>query len=447
MKIIAADHVVPVSTSPVGRGAVAFDESGIIAVGSLSEISSQFPETAVRDFGAAAILPGFVNCHAHLEITAMRGFLDSFDDDFPKWLLTLTHVRRERLNDDDIAASAMIGAVEAARAGVTTIADIGREAQHGMQAMKTVGLRGISFVETEFTPDNRFADADFARLIDRFEAVRESQTSRVRAGISPHSPYTVSARLFEMIGEFAVSNAVPTTIHAAESLMEKELLESGTGFMSPVYGKFGFEWSHPGCSPIEYLRRHGALASKPLLAHCVQVSNDDIEIIANTGARIAHCPKSNAKFGHGRAPLSKFNDARVRVGLGSDSVASNNSCDLIEESRFAALVARFDGEKFVDSPGVIRMMTLGGAEALGMESDIGSLEPGKSADFAVVSLASAAHLPVHDPLSALAFSASARDVVATFVEGRTVFCDGKVDSVDEPALQVRAAEIVAKTRP
>lgn len=446
MKVISADHLVPVTTPPVVGGAVAFADDRIVAVGKFDEIRARFPDAEYEHFGAAAILPGFVNCHAHLELTAMRGFLDAFDDDFPKWLLTLTRVRREHLDDRDIADSAMIGAVEAARAGVTTIADIGREAQHGMTAIKSVGLRGISFVETEFTPDNRFADGDFARLIERFEAVRDAQTPLVRAGISPHSPYTVSSRLVEQISEFSVSNAVPVTIHAAESLMEKELLESGTGFMSSVYGKFGFEWSPPGCSPVEYLARHGALAAKPVLAHCVQVSEADIELIANAGARIAHCPKSNAKFGHGRAPLRKFADAGINFGIGSDSVASNNICDLIEEARFASLVARYDDGAFFAAPAIIRMMTLGGAEALGMESEIGSLEAGKSADFAVVSLSSAAHLPVHDPLAAIAFSASAQDVVATFVGGRELFSNGKVIAVDESALRFRAAEIAAKIR-
>lgn len=446
MKIITADHVVPVSTPPVERGAVAFSGGRIVAVGGLDELKARFSECEIQDFGAAAIMPGLVNCHAHLEITAMRGLLDRFDNDFPKWLLTLTHIRRERLDQNDIAVSAMIGAVEAARAGVTTIADIGRDARHGMSAMDKVGLRGISFVETEFTPDNRFAVDDFARLTERFESVRESATPLVRAGISPHSPYTVSGRLFELIGEYASSHEIPTTIHAAESLMEKDLLESGIGFMSTVYGKFGFEWTHPGCSPIEYLARHGALSPKTVLAHCVSVSGSDIALIAQSGARVAHCPKSNAKFGHGRAPLAKLIEAGVKVGLGSDSVASNNSCDLIEEARFAALVARFGEGRFLNPSDMIRMMTLGGAEALGMESEIGSLEPDKCADFAVVSLSSAAHLPVHDPVSAIAFSASARDIVATFVGGRPVFNSGKVDSVDETALQIRASEIAAKSR-
>src|SRR5207249_2706451 len=129
------------------------------------------------------------------------------------------------------------------------------------------------------------------------------------------------------IADFARCKNIQFTIHAAESAGENELLLNGTGFFTGLYKKFNVEWQSPRCSPIEYLERLGVLAARPLLAHCVTVSRSDIQSIAKNGAKVAHCPKSNAKFGHGCAPFEAMLNAGINVGLGSDSVASNNSCD------------------------------------------------------------------------------------------------------------------------
>ncbi|MEO6049812.1 MAG: amidohydrolase family protein [Pyrinomonadaceae bacterium] len=422
MKILTADYVLPISTSPINEGGVAIKDTRIVAVGTRSEIVAKFPSADVEDFGEAAILPGFVNCHSHLEITSMRGSLDDVEHDFSAWLLRLNAIR-ERMSDDDIHAAAVAGATEGARAGVTCFGDIGRMGHAGIAALKQVGLRGIVFQETEFSPDNRTADDDFLKLAAKYEALRGEETELVRVGLSPHSPYTVGSRLFELLAEYAIINRVPLTIHAAESADEHELLTLGTGFFSGIYEKFGVEWSSPDCTPIEYLTRLGVLSTQPLLAHCVTVSDSDIKKISANGAKIAHCPKSNAKFGHGYAPLEQFLDAGIAVGLGSDSVASNNVCDILEESRFAAFTARnrAGSKRFITAKEMLETATLGGAKALGLEAIIGTLEPGKQADIAVISLTNAAQQPVNDIHTALVFASNARDVVMTMVAGKTVF--------------------------
>ncbi|HLA94185.1 MAG TPA: amidohydrolase family protein, partial [Pyrinomonadaceae bacterium] len=207
--------------------------------------------------------------------------------------------------------------------------------------------------------------------------------------------------------------------HAAESDDEMNLISSGEGLFNEFYERFGLEWESPHCSPIEYLERLGVLSARPLLAHCVRVSESDIGRIAANGAAIAHCPKSNAKFGHGYAPFEKFLEAGIGVGLGSDSVASNNVCDLLEESRFAALAARNHPERkrFVTAKDALETATIGGATALGLDHLIGTLEPGKQADLAVVSLTHQAQQPVNDIYAALVFSSNGRDVVRTMVNG------------------------------
>ncbi|MBV6496947.1 MAG: hypothetical protein DYH05_04410 [Acidobacteria bacterium ACB1] len=417
-----ADHVVPVSREPFEDGGVAVDGTKILRVGTRSELAAEFPDAETVEHGKAAITPGFVNVHSHLEVSAMRGALDSVEDNFSAWLLKLNAIRTE-LGHDGVLKGALVGAREGAAAGVTCFGDIGRMGSVGLEALKTTGLRGIIFQETEFSPDNRTAKDDFLALAEKFEALKQEETELVRVALSPHSPYTVGSELFELLAQYSILNRIPLSIHAAESADEIELLRQGTGLFSTFYEKFDVEWSSPFSTPIEYLERLGVLATRPLLAHCVRVTDTDIERIAANGATIAHCPKSNAKFGHGAAPFEKFLESGIAVGLGSDSVASNNVCDLLEESRFAALTARNrqDSTRLITAKEAFECATLGGARALGMEDSIGSLEAGKEADLAVIDLTHDAQDPVSDIYAALVFSSNARDVKSTIVAGRTIY--------------------------
>ncbi len=421
MKIFAAEYVLPVASDPIQDGAVVVNGDRIIGVGGRDVIAAH-PQAEVVELGAAAILPGFVNCHSHLELTSLRNALDDVEQDFSAWLLRLNGLRAE-LNDDEIKAAAILGAQEGAAAGVTCFADIGRMGFAGLHALKEVGLRGIVHQETEFAPEDANAEEHFAKLVDKFEQLREGETDLVRVGLSPHAPYTVSSRLFEMIAQFSILNRVPITIHAGESASEHELLTRGTGFFTDVYEKYGVEWYSPHCTPIEYLERMGVLAARPLLAHCVTASETDVARIASNGAAVAHCPKSNAKFGHGTAPFEQLLDAGVAVGLGSDSVASNNVCDIIEEARFASLVSRNrpGSRRFATAREMLEVATLGGARALQMDQEIGSLEVGKQADLTVVSVESAAQKPVNDIHAAVIFASNARDVKMTMVAGKPVY--------------------------
>lgn len=422
MKILTADFVLPISSEPIGGGAVAFDGAEIVAVGGRDDLIAQFPGAEVDELGKAAILPGFVNCHSHLELTALRGGLDDVEHEFRAWLWKATSMRGE-LSDDEIVEWAIAGAREGAAAGVTCFGDIGRLGHAGVAALKEVGLRGIVFQETQFSPDNSTADDDFRALAEKFETLHGESTSLVSVGLSPHSPYTVGSRLFELIAQYSIINRVPLTIHAAESADEDDLLQRGEGLFAEFASRAGLEWNSPHCPPIEYLERLGVLSTRPLLAHCVTVSDSDIKRIKSNGAKIAHCPKSNAKFGHGYAPFEKFLDAGVPVGLGSDSVASNNMCDLIEEARFASFSARNrpGSDRFVTAREALKTATLGGAKAMGLESQIGTLEVGKQADIAVISLEHLGQLPIHDVEATVVFSSSGRDVVRTLVAGDRVF--------------------------
>ncbi|MDQ4121985.1 MAG: amidohydrolase family protein [Acidobacteriota bacterium] len=442
VKILTADFVLPISSAPLQKGAIAVNADKIAAVGARQDILSLFPDAVIEEFGEAAILPGLVNAHTHLELTAMRGFLDDVEHDFYSWLRKLTIARAEKMKADDLLASAMGGAIEAARAGITCLADICTQASESITALKNVGLRGIIYQEIT-GPDQKSAEQKFEQLRDQVAACREIETRKVKIGVTPHAPYSVSPKLFQLATDFALSENLPVTIHVAESADEDEFLRHGSGLFSGFYDSQGIEWNAPGISPIEYLHSIGALRTAPLLAHCVRVSEGDLEIVSETRSRIAHCPKSNAKFAHGIAPLKNFLEKNIKTGLGSDSVASNNVADILEEARFAALLSRAKGN-FISAETVLHLATLGGAKALGLENEIGSLEAGKQADLIVVKLDRIPPEPIHSSIAALVFASSSRDVVLTMVCGIPVSVGGKIIQTDEAHWRKRLKETAHK---
>ncbi len=442
--LYSARWVVPVATPPIADAAVAVAGERIVGVGPLEEVKQRFPEAIINDFGEAAIIPGLVNAHSHLELTVMRGFLEDVEHDFFAWLKKLTVARLERMTADDLYVSAAWGACEAARAGVTCFADASDAGSESMKALRDAGLRGIVFKES-FGPDPRLAVENFNKLKTRVAELRKLETPLVKCGVSPHAPYTVCGPQLEMISRLACEENLPLMMHAAETGMEVDLLATGEGAFAAGLKSRGIQWQAPGVSTIQYLQSHGVLETQPLLAHCIHVNNEDLELMAATKTRVAHCPKSNSKLGHGVAPYTRFLEQEIAVGLGSDSVASNNTCDILEEARFALLLARATGANCdLNTKDALTSATSGGAAALGMGKEIGELKAGLQADLAVVSLAGLHQNPSYDPTGTLIFASSGRDVIMTVVEGKEVFRDGRITTLNEEWLRGRVQEISQK---
>jgi 5-methylthioadenosine/S-adenosylhomocysteine deaminase len=457
--IYAADWVLPIDSPMIEGGAVAIDRSNLVAVGTRTEIISRYPGLQVEDFGRAAILPGFINAHSHLELTAMRGFLEAQENDFFSWLRKLT-VARLTMQSEDLVVSATCGAIEAARAGITCVGDSSSSGVQTMQALRQVGLRGVVYQES-FGPDPNAAAENVARLNGQLNEMRAYENEVVSVGVSPHAAYTVSGPQIELIARLASDQRLPLMMHAAESQAEQLFLRQGLGPFAEGLARRGIEWKAPGISTIAYLERHGVLANRPLLAHCITVDDRDLRIIAQSGAAVAHCPKSNAKLGHGRAPFRRFISAGIKVGLGSDSVASNNTCDLIEEARFATLLTRLDSadtrqtfdklmeaedkpKAAISAEQALFAATAGGARALGIDDRVGILKEGMQADIVIVDLGGAHQQPIGSPADALIFSSSGRDVLLTMVAGRVIYRDSRVDTVSEEQLTNRLRDIRTK---
>ena len=365
---IRAGHVHPVAAPSIVDGAVLVGDDGrIAAVGPHPHVPTP-PKTKSLEFPNAILTPGLVNCHTHLELTRFAGL--NAEADFAAWIRRI-RVLKDATPPAEFDAAAARGLRDCWAHGVTTVADTGSTGA-AMRALVALGGRGIAYQEV-FGPDPGRLEASLAELDAALTILAPLVTDRVRLGVSPHAPYTVSEPLYRAVAVLARERRLPVALHLAESEAETMLVRHGAGPFAAALRDRDIVFAARGCSPVQYLAGTGHLTRDTLCIHCVQLDATDIELLARRGAAVAHCPRSNAAHGHGRAPFAALRAAGVRVGLGTDSVVSTGDVDLWADADAAGL----------SGDDALRALTIDGARALNWDDEIGSLEVGKAADIAV----------------------------------------------------------------
>ena len=433
MFLYHARWVLPISRAPIENGTVGVKGERIAYVGPRTNA----PSGTDRDLGDAILLPGLVNAHTHLELTVMRGLLENLE--FPDWIVALQGAKRAVMTPAMLLDSAQLGIAEGIRVGVTTYADT-CDSGVVLRALREAGVRGIMYQEV-FGPSLEDAELSLHELREKVEAHRELTTPLHIVGVSPHAPYTVSGALFASVAKYAREAHLPMAIHIAESEAEQQFVMNASGPFAERLRARGIKGERAARSPIALLRDLGVLESRPLLIHCVRADQEDIATISATGCSVAHCPISNANLGHGIAPVRELLDAGVRVGLGSDSMASNNRMHLLEEARVAALMQRARTGRYdaLSAVQALELATIGGARALGLNERIGTLEEGKDADLAAFPIDEDSGCSGGDPVAAAIFALGGTRARFVSVAGRTLLEDGRV-AADDPSVRVRGSE-------
>lgn len=404
---LAARWLIPVEGATIERGALLIGSDGRIQMVGADSAVPRPPDVAAEDFGEAVILPGLINTHTHLELT---GFSDRVrEPEFPDWIRRLRELKTTRTPAEYLdAARRGLGACYAA--GVTTVADTG-DSGAAIRALAEASGSGVAYQEV-FGPDPLQADESLAGLCGRVNSLRHLAANRVRIGVSPHAPYTVSGPLFSAVARWAQAENLPLAVHAAESPAETELLVAGSGPFAEAWKARGIAPPETGGrTPVEWLAGQGVLTEQTLCIHAVQVGARDIELLSESGAAVAHCPLSNRAHRHGAAPLNSLLQAGIRVGIGTDSEVSVGTLDLLAEARAARALSQLSADRLIE------LCTMGGARALGLESEAGSLRPGKWADCVVIRLAPG----VEDSAAERVLASSPEDVLLTCLGGRDVY--------------------------
>jgi len=366
---ISAEWVLPADGRTLRPGVLRGRGGVIEAVGAVGKVP---PAADHRELGEVAVLPGLINAHTHLELTHLRGQLPQRRP-MSQWLYAL---RTRWPSTHDLDAAVEDGAAEALAAGTTTLGDVCHN-NRAWRTLKDTPLRAVCFAEV--TGIGPLADAAVPRLMKNIRGCRS--TRRVRFGLSPHAPYTTGEEVYRQVVPLARKRHWPIATHLAETESERQFLLRGSGRLFDFLMHMGLMSSSvqvPGCTPVAFAQRLGLFDGPCVLAHVNYIDDAEMKTLAGSGASVVCCPRCNDFFGRSGHRYAEMLAAGINVAVGTDSLASNTSLDMLAE------LARLRAEAKVDNQTLLKMGTLHGARALRWDDQIGSLEPGKQADWIAV---------------------------------------------------------------
>lgn len=388
LRLLAAEWVLPVVSDPIPDGVVAIEDGKIAWVGPRRDLPSRFLRAPLRAFPRSLLLPGWVNAHTHLDLTAALGLLPGRLDRCADWLRAVDRFRAA-LPEHVVQQSVRAGLDLLATTGTTTVASVGQDP--GIETFLDHPLRSVIFREVRGFRRDEEAVRETIEWLDGAEAlIQDAENPRVSLGLAPHAPFSVSYALQMAFQYLQRQRGLPLSMHVAESPAEGQLFRQAAGPLRQYQEELGIsdaDWKAPYVSPVRYLEETGVLAARPagglavgkLAVHCRAIEPEDIPLLKQSGATVIWCPGSDLHFGAGPHPAPALVAAGIPVALGTESAAANAGLSMLREVRLAAQAA-----PEVDPAVWLRAATLTGAAALGLGAVTGSLEPGKAADLQVL---------------------------------------------------------------
>jgi 5-methylthioadenosine/S-adenosylhomocysteine deaminase len=405
-------------------GAVALQDAAIVAVGPPAELQKRYLPVQVLDYPQGLILPGLINAHTHAAMALFRGLAD--DLPLEEWLNNYIFPAESRLTGDFVYWGTRLAVAEMLLSGTTTFTDMYLFADHVARAAAATGIRAVvGEVLYDFPSPNYGPPAAGVKFSEDLCRAWQDHPL-IRVAIQPHAVYTCSPELLQQCGDLAEKYQTRLIMHLCETVREVEDCQS-------TYG----------VTPVAHLHRLGLLNHRLLADHGVVLSEADRELLAASGAGVAHCPESNMKLASGIAPVSDLLGRGIPVGLGTDGCASNNNLDLLQEMDTAAKLQKVycQDPTVLPAPAALELATRGGARVLGLEKELGTLAPGLKGDLIVIDLDQPHLTPLYDPYSHLVYAATGADVQTVLVNGRIVVQDRRLLSFDLEETLARAREL------
>jgi 5-methylthioadenosine/S-adenosylhomocysteine deaminase len=404
----------------LAAGAVAVDGRDIVAVDTADAIAQRFSAAETIDASGHVVMPGLINTHTHAPMVLYRGLAD--DLALMEWLQKyIFPAEAKTVSPEFVRAGTRLAALEMIQSGTTAYADMYYFEEEIAKATKEAGIRGVlgqTIIQFP-VPDAKTPADGIARAV---AFIRQfAGDDLIVPAIAPHAMYTLEAATLREIRAVATREKAPVIIHLAETQDEVKVARD----------KYK-------ATPTQFLESIGFWGPRTLAAHAVHVTPDDMRVLAKRQVGLSHNPESNMKLASGTSPVPALQAAGVTVGLGTDGAASNNDLDMFEAMRQAAFLHKLTSNdpRALPAPTALRMATIDGARALGLDREIGSLEPGKRADLLVVSMRSARQTPIYDPLSHLVYVTRGDDV-------RTVVVNGKIVMRNRTVLTMNEGEVLA----
>jgi 5-methylthioadenosine/S-adenosylhomocysteine deaminase len=402
----------------IRHGALAVKADKIVALGPEQDILPHYRAPIMLDGTKKIVMPGLINVHTHSPMTIFRGYAD--DMPLKKWLYDYIFPAESAfINADTVHLGTRLAVAEMLKSGTTTFNDMYYHIEEMVDVVEKTGIRAVLTHSLIDFPVPGCPDVDYGLRFTEEMIQTWNAHPRITIGVAVHANYSSAAEIYQRAHALAVEYHVPFNTHLAETKWEFDL----------VMKKYGV-------TPVKYLDDLGVLSKQMIAAHCVHLTAEDIDILAKRGVGVAHNPQCNMKLASGIAPIPELLAHGVRVGIGTDGVASNNDLDLFDEMRTAAFLHKLanNDPSILDAASVLELATIGGARLLGMEDQIGSLEPGKQADIIMLDLDQPHAHPIYNIYSLIVYSLRGSDVETAIVAGKVLMHKRALINVNQQAL-------------